>query len=225
MASLRPDGKLIFSIGASRSGKSQYVLAWIKKATRLLVWDIEGEYASKYGLEVVEGRAALVRRLKQATGKARIAYHPKRLDEFDFFCRCAFNWSRQSPAEVVVEELAACTNAVKAGGYWGVLVSRGLKYGTHIYATVQRGQETDKSVLGNASIVNICRPNTEADAKYIAGMFGLSLDQIPDCDLEMLQRHKTRELVQSRIVFRSSSGKSYPSIKQVKRFTKTFKAA
>ena len=216
-AGKRPDGKLVFSIGASRSGKSQFVLSQVSQAKRLLVWDVEGEYAAKHGLEVVQGKAALVKRLKAATGAAQLAYHAGHLKEFDFFCRCAFNWSRQSPAVIVCEELAASTNAVKAGGYWGVLVSRGLKYGTHIYAVVQRGQETDKSVLGNASIVNICRPNTVQDAEYIAGCFGLSLDDIPDTDLEMLQRHKDRRLVRSRIEF--SNGQ--PRLVKLEKFTAT----
>ena len=215
----RPDGRLVFSIGASRSGKSQFVLSQVRGARRLLVWDVEGEYAAKFGLEAVEGLPALVARLKAATGPARLAYHPRHLKEFDAFCRCAFNWSRQSPAVVVCEELAAATNAVKAGGHWGVLVTRGLKYGTDIYAVVQRAQETDKSVLGNATVVNICRPNTRPDAEYIAGRLGLELAEIPDADLEMLQRHKDRTLTRSRIAW---DKKGLPYLEPVERFSRSF---
>jgi len=219
----RTDGKLIFSIGASRSGKSQFVLSQVRTSKRLLVWDVEGEYAAKFGLKVVEGKQALVAHLKKSIGNARLAYHPKNLNEFDFFCRCAFNWIIQAPADVVVEELAASTNAVKATGYWGVLITRGLKYGPNIYAVVQRGQETDKSVLGNATVINICRPNTERDARYISDVFGLSLSDIPDCDLEMLQRHKDRTLVKTRLKFRNSrNNKSTPYLTQVNNFSRHF---
>jgi len=196
---LRPDGRLVFSIGASRSGKSQFVLSQVRTSKRLLVWDVEGEYAAKFGLEAVEGRAALLARLRAATGPARLAYHPESLKDFDFF---------------------AATNAVKAGGFWGVLVTRGLKYGTNIYAVVQRAQETDKSVLGNATVVNICRPNTRQDAEYIAGRFGLPLSEIPDCDLQMLQRHKDRTLTKAEIRFESSSG--LPYLVKIDKFDRTY---
>jgi len=215
---LRQDGRLVFSIGASRSGKSQFVLSQVRADKRLLVWDVEGEYAARHGLAVVEGKRQLLQQLQSATGPARLAYHPQGLGEFDFFCRCAFNWIRQAPASIVCEELAAATNAVKAGGYWGVLVTRGLKYGPHIYAVVQRAQETDKSVLGNASVVNICRPNTQQDAEYIAGRFGLELSEIPDADLEMLQRHKDRTLTRCKIKFNDQG----PYLVPLEQFSRTF---
>ena len=206
----RFDGKLVYSIGASRSGKSSYVLAMVKNAKRLLVWDVEGEYAAKLGkklgIVVVEGRAALVGALKVSTGSVRIAYHPppgKYQQEFDFFCRCAFNWIVQAPASIVCEELAQATNAGKAGGWWGTLVTRGLKYGPEIYGVVQRAQEADKSTLGNATVINICRPNTDKDAAYIADALGLDIELIPERDLEMLQRFKDRSIKRVRMHYQS----------------------
>jgi len=205
----RKDGKLIYSIGASRSGKSAYVLSQIWDKKRLLVWDVEGEYAAKLkkklGMIVVSGRRELLAALKKHTGNVRIAYSPpagKIREEFDFFCRCAFNWIRQAPAAIVCEELAAATNSGKASGYWGVLVSRGLKYEPEIYAVIQRGQEGDKSSMGNATIINICRPNTDKDAIYISEMLGIPVDQIPDKDLHMIQRNKDRSICKYTVCFR-----------------------
>lgn len=85
---------------------------------------------------------------------------------------------------------------------------------------VQRGQETVKGVLGNASIVNICRPNTVQDAEYIAGRFGLALSDIPDCDLQMLQRHKDRTLTRSKIRFEEKSG--VPYLVRIQKFERVF---
>lgn len=209
----------MFSVGASRSGKTQYVMSQVKNAPRLLVWDVEGEYAARFGLRIVEGKAALLDFIKRyPRGAARIAYHPRSLAEFDFFCRMAFIWSVSTPATIVCEEIANATNAVKARGYWGILVSRGLKYGPHVYAVAQRAQEIDKSLLGNASIVNICRPNTQRDAGYIADVFGLPLAEIPDADLEMLQRHKDRRLVKTRLSF--TGGK--PVCRKISKFSRHF---
>ncbi len=214
----RPDGELHFSVGASRSGKTQYVLTQVRLAQRLLVWDVEGEFAAKYGLESVEGLPALVARLRAATGKARIAYHPRNLREFDAFCHAAFAWIIQRPAVIVAEEIAASTSPGKASGYWGVLVSRGLKYGPKIYAIAQRGQEIDKTLLGNATTINICRPNTQQDAEYIAGRFGLKLSDIPDADLEILQRRKDRTTEKLKLYFRQGQ----PQARKIQKFSRTF---
>lgn len=215
---MRPDGRLVFSVGASRSGKTQFVLSQLTQSKRLLVWDVEGEFASNYGLEVVEGKQALLRAINGRRKNMRIAYHPKNLKEFDFFCRMAFIAGLIYPLDVVCEELAASTNSGKASGFWGILVSRGLKYGINIYGVAQRGQEIDKSLIGNATIVNICRPNTVQDAEYIAGRFGLELSEIPDADLEMLQRHKDRTTTKGKITF--PRGK--PKIKPILKFSQTY---
>lgn len=216
----RPDGKLVFGVGASRSGKTQTVLVEIRNTKRCIVWDVEGEFAANHGMRVIEGREALFRfvRSKAARGNFKIAYHPKNLKEFDFFCRCAFILGVMGLIDIVCEELAASTNAVKAQGYWGVLVSRGLKYGINIYGIAQRGQEIDNSLIGNATITNICRPNTVQDAEYIAGKFGLKLSDIPDTDLEVLQRHKDRSLKKKKISFRNGK----PLFKPILNFTKTY---
>lgn len=214
----RPDGRLTFSVGASRSGKTQLVLTMVKTARRLLVWDVEGEFSAKYGLRVIEGRAALARFVMSHGPKpARVAYHGT-IADFDWFCRFAFIWGMMAPADIVCEELAASTNAGKARGWWGILVSRGLKYGLNIHGIAQRGQEIDKSLLGNATMVNICRPNTMQDAEYMAGRFGLELSDIPDADLEVLHRHKNRTLTRSRVRFRGSK----PYLAKLANFSRTY---
>ncbi|HEB85475.1 MAG TPA: hypothetical protein ENI68_00425 [Gammaproteobacteria bacterium] len=44
----------------------------------------------------------------------------------------------------------------------------------------------------------------EMDAEYLVKMLGLEMSDIPDCDLQMLQRHKTRELAKTAVRFRKN---------------------
>ncbi len=203
---LRSDGKLVFSIGASRSGKSQFVLSQARHDKRLGVWDVEGEYMSNLGhvlgMEMVEGPGQLLDAITAKNGPQRIAYLPTDVrKDFDLFCGAMFNWGCMEPATVILEELAGSTNSGKLTGNAGILVSRGLKYGINIYGVVQRGQETAKSLMGNATVLNICRPNIDADAEYLEKKFGINPLLIPDTDLEMTQRYKDRSFSKGRIQF------------------------
>ncbi len=208
---MRPDGDLVFVVGASGAGKTSLVLSHVLTARRLLVWDVEGEYAARKDLkmQVIEDQADLLSYLQHAKHNARVAYHPKSMTEFGFFCRCAFNWGRQKISTIVCEELAASTNAVKARGYWGVLVSRGRKYGTTVYGIAQRAQEIDKSLMGNASKICLMRPNTEPDRIYLSRSLGIDIVAIPTADLFFIERYKSGDIKQKKIMFGKTA---YPSI-------------
>lgn len=198
----REDGKLIFSLGPSRSFKTQFVFNQMRHDRRALVWDAKGEFAAKLGFQRVAGREQLFNTLRAAPGDARIAYSPTfQRDEYDFFCRCAMTWVKVAPFTLVAEELAQVTNPGKAVGWWGVLLNQALGYGMNIYALGQRGQIVDKDTLGNASVVNICRQNNKNDALYLCERFGLSLSDIPNTAGEMLQRGNDGSLKKSRITF------------------------
>ncbi|MCG8448637.1 MAG: hypothetical protein MI725_03530 [Pirellulales bacterium] len=138
----RHDGRLVFCVGASRSGKTQIALVESRPFLRSLVWDVDGEFAANHGRRVIRGKDDLLKFIRSpaARGSFRLAYHPRSLKEFDFFCRCAYILGLMAPICIVCEELARSTNAVKAQGHWGVLVSGGLKYGITIVAIAQRGQ-------------------------------------------------------------------------------------
>lgn len=66
-----------------------------------------------------------------------------------------------------------------ARGGWGRLVKQGLAYGPKIYGLLQRGQEGDKSLMGNASFIHVCAHPVEDDRLYIAKKLGVSPDKIP----------------------------------------------
>ena len=184
----RKDGKLGLFIGITRSGKSTPIKAMIPKAKRLLIWDAKNEYGPQFKLKVIRTMPELLAELRKANGNGCFAYVPTGYNkkEFDQFCRLAHIWNRQKEATIVVEELAAVTNCAKASGYWGVLVNQSLGLGATIFATVQRGQEVDKSVMNASSFLWVCQHNTEDDAKYMAKKLGISQLNIPRLPLEFI---------------------------------------
>ncbi len=207
----RADGKMGLFIGITRSGKSTPIKALIKspqKAKRVLVWDAKNEYGPSLGLTVIKTLPELLTTLKSTTGKGRFAYVPTGFDkkEFDNFCRLAHVWNRQNEAIIVIEELAAVTNTGKASGYWGVLVNQSLGLGATLLATVQRGQEVDKSVMNAASYLYVCQHNTDDDAKYMAKKLGVSLAAIPREPLCFLLWSPSKgNLSQGKVSFQNNS--------------------
>ncbi len=180
----RRDGTMGLFIGITRSGKSTPIKAMIKdpkKAKRVLVWDAKNEYGPSLGLTVIKTLTDLLLALKTTKNNGRFSYVPTGFDkkEFDHFCRLAHTWNRQKEAIIVIEELAAVTNTGKASGYWGVLVNQSLGLGATLFATVQRGQEVDKSVMNAASYLYVCQHNTDDDARYMAKKLGVNINQIP----------------------------------------------
>ncbi len=180
----RRDGTMGLFIGITRSGKSTPIKAMIKdpkKAKRVLVWDAKNEYGPSLGLTVIKTLPDLLMALKNTKGNGRFSYVPTGFSkqEFDNFCRLAHTWNRQKESIIVIEELAAVTNTGKASGYWGVLVNQSLGLGATLFATVQRGQEVDKSVMNAASYLYVCQHNTDDDARYMAKKLGINIDQIP----------------------------------------------
>ena len=184
----RKDGLMGLFIGITRSGKSTPIKAMIPKAKRLLIWDAKNEYGAAFNLQVIRSMPELLNKLRSTTGNGRFAFVPTGYSkaEFDNFCRLAHIWNRQKEAVIVIEELAAVTNAGKASGYWGVLVNQSLGLGATLLATVQRGQEVDKSVMNASTYLYVCQHNTEDDARYMAKKLGVDVPKIPRVPLQFL---------------------------------------
>jgi len=204
----RNDGLMGLFIGITRSGKSTPIKAMIPKAKRLLIWDAKNEYGPAFKLKVIRTLAELLAALRITTGNGRFAFVPTGYSkqEFDQFCRLAHIWNRQKEAVIVIEELAAVTNSARASGYWGVLVNQSLGLGATILATVQRGQEVDKSVMNASTYLYVCQHNTEDDARYIAKKMGISVKEIPRVPLQFLIWNPSRGKIISGNVNFSSQG-------------------
>lgn len=171
------DGKLVVAVGATRSGKTAWTKQQLLKEKRVLVWDVEGHYV-KDGFLKVTTAAALVTIIQQP-GPLKVAFVPRALNQFEFFCKVAWVFARQPGHKAVcVEELADVTTPAKAPEGWGILVRRGLKYDCDIYAITQRPAESDKTIMGNASIIHCCRLQRVADRKYMAAEMDIPLKEI-----------------------------------------------
>ena len=169
--------------GGSGTGKSAWVKQQIAKAARCIVWDITGEYA-RHGFEPICSAARLIESLRQSA--ARVAYVPPSLGHFDFFCRAAYAWGR---CTVVVEELADVTTPGRAPSGWGVVVRRGRHRGLTVYGITQRPAESDKTVIGNATLTHCCKLKRDPDRAYMAREMG--------CDKSLLDALKPLEWIEA----------------------------
>lgn len=176
----RPDGRLVVVCGASRSGKTAWTAQQVSRAGRVLVWDVVGEWADRYRCERVTTLADLAARVK-AGGSGRLAFYGSP-PQFEQFCRLAWVWLRMARGVLVVEELADVTNPGKAPLAWGEIVRKGLRYGVEVFALTQRPSESDKSSIGNASVIHSHRMARDADRRYIAAELG-----VPVAEVEALQ--------------------------------------
>lgn len=179
------DGKLIISVGSSRSGKSYWVQEQIKAAPRVLVWDVKDEYARpfcktkqqpdrtkiKRGWVITRTKAELLKALKSNNGKFKICHSVKGADlkgEFDYWARCAYTFGMRFEMDIVAEELSDVTSPGKAPPGWGMVCRKILGYGCNVWAITQRPAESDKTAIGNNSMIHCGRLSRAKDRKYMA---------------------------------------------------------
>jgi len=190
--------KIVVVTGSSGSGKSLWVKKQVRRARRLIVWDIDDEYSQSISAIVrFTSIKALVSAVKKAkTGK--FAFVGK-VSDFEMFCRVAFAWAN---CTCVVEELADVTMPAKAPEGWGQLVRRGRKYGIEIYAITQRPSESDKTIIGNASIIHAGRMNRAQDRAYMAKEMDMRLEVINDLKpLEFVEKYDNGETKRGKVRF------------------------
>lgn len=186
----RRDERLVAVTGASRSGKTHWTAQQLAGVDRLLVWDYKCEWNIRYRCRRLRTWSELREACKSTAPAARLAFHCEYMDAdaFDLFCRYAWLWARQAEGTLVIEETASVTSPGKAPRAWGEILRMGLGYGCSVYALTQRPAESDKTALGNASIVHCHRMGTLTDRKYMA--------QLLDVDVSMVQALKPREWIE-----------------------------
>ena len=164
----RPDGRIVYVVGFTGSGKTTWTRQQVRGARRLLIWDGKEEWGERDRCRVVTSAVEL--RAAVMNPKAgRISYRvPVSRETFDVFCRLAWVWIRYGVGTLVIEELADVTTAGKAPVAWGEIVRKSRGYGAEVYALTQRPQEVDKTVQGNASLYHCGMMADAVDAAYVA---------------------------------------------------------
>lgn len=181
------DGTLTVAVGASRSGKTWWVKQQLDaQAGRILVWDVEGQYAAE-GYHRTGTPSALVAAVRNPAIR-KIAFVPASLGMFEFFCKVAWAFGREAGHTViVVEELADVTTPAKAPEAWGIIVRRILKYDCDLYAITQRPAESDKTIMGNAGVIHCCGVQRAKDRAYMAAEMDVPLQEIASLNRERLE--------------------------------------
>jgi hypothetical protein len=176
----RKDGTLYLVTGATRTGKTTWVVERVARARRLLVWDSAGEFSDLYGCLRVTSIRELAQLVKPGAPPRRIGFvAPVTPEVFAAFCRLAWIFVQAHElATVVVEELADVTTPGKAPIYWGLLTRRGLRYGPEIYALTQRPAESDKTVMGNAMVIHVHQCALESDAETLAAHLRVPMEHV-----------------------------------------------
>jgi hypothetical protein len=204
------DGILYFVAGASRSGKSKYTRKLLAKEPKTLVWDVKDEYARPWdakaerpdrtkilrGWIITKTKDQLIKALKEKhQGNFKICHVSDRMEDFDYWSRCAYAFGKIVEMAIVGEELADVTNPSKAPPGWGNVCRKLLGFGCNVYAITQRPAESDKTALGNATVVHCCRLNNLTDIKRMSQQLNVPLEQVNGLkDREYIQRWSSGEL-------------------------------
>lgn len=167
MIDVTHQARIVVVCGASGSGKSAWTKQQIEDDARVIVYDSDAEYCELRGFKAVSAPNILAKMLRKAS-KGRFAYVPKQIGsahEFDLWAQLAFAWGN---CTAVAEELAGVTSPGKAPPGWHTLVSRGRKRGMTIYGVTQRPAESDKTIIGNASLIHCGMLARSNDRAYMA---------------------------------------------------------
>jgi hypothetical protein len=152
----------------------------VRPARRLLVWDSAGEFSDLHGCLRITSVSELAQWVKPGAPARRLAFCvPVTAANFDAFCRLAWVYIRaHEDAVLVVEELSDVTSPGKAPVAWGELIRKGLRYGPTIYVLTQRPAESDKTSIGNASVLHVHQCALEIDSIYMAKQLRVPVDQV-----------------------------------------------
>lgn len=175
----RDDGFLSYVCGKSRSGKSAWVKSETEKDSRLIVFDIKAEYSEAMGFTVIHHLVELVDLLQATPGPLRVAYRPLQAQkEFGVWSKAAMTWCKLAPCTILAEELSDVTTPGKAPDGWGQLCRQAQGFGAFIYAITQRPSESDKTALGNASLIHCCNMVRAKDRQYMAAEMNVTIEEM-----------------------------------------------
>jgi len=186
------DFRMELAAGRSRSGKTFLTAQRVAKEKNLLVWDTMGEFAKKFRCKRIT-TAAQIKAIATRGMRGRYAFDVTvTRDNFDLFCRCAWLWirvmaHRGERVALVVEELADVTPPGKAPAAWGDIVRKSMRFNPHIYALTQRPAESDKTIVGNCTVIRCHSMKRAMDRKSMAQDMDLPQSKIDALDMSKFQ--------------------------------------
>ncbi|MEW8411361.1 MAG: hypothetical protein AB2696_21215 [Candidatus Thiodiazotropha sp.] len=165
---------IIVVCGGSGSGKSAWVKRQIAKDRRVLIWDVNDEYE---GIKVSSRRELIAAVKGNKTKTFRVRYVPPVVspEEFSFWCEVAFIAGNLT---AIAEETADVTSPGKAPPGWGQVVRRGRHQRLTVYGITQRPAESDKTIIGNATLIHCCMMKREQDRAYMAREMGVPFEEV-----------------------------------------------
>ncbi|MCG7979594.1 MAG: ATP-binding protein [Candidatus Thiodiazotropha endolucinida] len=189
---------IIVVCGGSGSGKSAWVKKQIKNERRVLIWDVNDEYQ---GVRVTNRRDLINAVKGNKTKTFRIRYVPPVVtqDEFSFWCEVAFIAGNLA---AVAEETADVTSPSKAPPGWGKVVRRGRHQRLKVYGITQRPAESDKTIIGNKTLIHCCMLKRAQDRAYMAKEMDVSVEEVADLkSLEWIEVSDSGQKTRGKLTF------------------------
>lgn len=200
----RRDGRIIAVTGSSRSGKTTWIARQVKGARRVLAWDYpKGEWHSKYGFRRVSDFRELAQLVGPGSKPARLAFMrasetPEK--DFEAWARIAWGYIQLHGAPVIAEELSSVTHPGKAPPAWGNVCRMGAGYGSDIYAVTQRPAESDKTALGNASLIHCGRMAIPDDRALMARYLDVPVSEVARLEqFQFIERDALGRITRGRV--------------------------
>lgn len=193
--------RIVVVCGGSGSGKSAWVKQQIRREGRVCAWDPDDEYSGLPGFVRVSSALELVGLLRAhpAPRRLRVAFVALDPKAFDLWGQAVFAWGN---CVAVAEETADVTAPSKAPPGWGQLVRRGRKRGVSIYGVTQRPAESDKTIMGNRSLIHVGRMERAADRAYVAREMDIPQTEVDGLSpLEWLEREAGGPLRRGKLRF------------------------
>lgn len=178
--------EIIVVSGSSGSGKTSWLKQRIKAKKRVIVWDAKAEYSAADKFVTVTTQRDLLKLLKDhKTGGLRVSYQPRMVNvkAFDWWAMAVYAWGG---CVAIAEETADVTTPSKAPDGWGQLIRKGRGFGIAVYGVTQRPAESDKTIIGNATLIHCGRLSRSQDRVYMAKELNLQPDDLMMDDLEYI---------------------------------------
>lgn len=174
------DGKIYYTAGVTRSGKTTQTFDRVRNSKRMIVWNVKGDFSRQLkNVKLFTDINELFAYCNQQKGKPlRVAFQSITLQHFDIWAKIAYGLALFNAIDIVCDEASDVNNAGKAVGWWGVVIRQVLCTGSNVHVICQRPATNESDSLGNASVVSCFRLTKSSDRKMMAENIDIPLADI-----------------------------------------------